>query len=352
MAISFKGYIIKNLFLKIKTFLFIFILFCFLVLFICTFMSSLPGQDLNMAAPTRGRPAPCRTKQLFLEDYNKSSFHRCTILINDISQKCILSEAHWPNELKNFVFICHNDQTIHGKITLQLNRVCHSCYGMTKFSPFFHMNTYSSLRDAALSNEHRDLSVSSLPLSRSGLGSKLLRCWAAILDLALNERRQKRLFGWNGTVNERNFPAAPTPVITRFTPLLPLPVNVPDSPFEGSFDEQIVFGGDRSGGPVKYNFLYSYLNRTSEIWSRQRRQAWKYYVFNIAQVNRPRSLFRDLLDGVRSVIKRSNVRERPEYFSQTFNNFVTSFRSKSMILTKRVIGQIYFPLRCNAKPAA
>lgn len=106
---------------------------------------------------------------------------------------------------------------------------------------------------------------------------------------------------------------------------------------------RLSLGGDRRGGPVKCNFLNSYLNRTSEIWSRQRRQAWKYYVFSSAQVNRSRSLFRDLLDGVHSVIKRSNVRERPEYFSQTFNNFVTSYRSNSMTLTKRVIGQIYFP---------
>lgn len=74
------------------------------------------------------------------------------------------------------------------------------------------MNTYRSLRDAALSNEHRDPSVSSLPLSLSGLGSKLLRSWAAILDLALNERQQTRLFVWNGTVNKRVLPAAPTPV--------------------------------------------------------------------------------------------------------------------------------------------
>ncbi|KAL1263295.1 hypothetical protein QQF64_006034 [Cirrhinus molitorella] len=90
------------------------------------------------------------------------------------------------------------------------------------------MNTYSSLRDATLSNEHRDPSVSSLPLSLSGLGSKLLRCWAAILDLALNDRQQTRLFGWNGTVNKRVLLAAPKPVIARSTPPLPLPLNVPD----------------------------------------------------------------------------------------------------------------------------
>ncbi|KAG1950588.1 hypothetical protein F2P79_011041 [Pimephales promelas] len=89
------------------------------------------------------------------------------------------------------------------------------------------MNTYSSLRDAALSNEHRDPS---------------------------NQRRQTRLFGWNGTVNERDFPAAPTPVITRFTSLLPLQLNIPDSPFEGPFDEQIVFGGRSQRRPREVQF--------------------------------------------------------------------------------------------------
>lgn len=249
-------------------------------------------------------------------------------------------KAHWPINWKPLSSFAKPVKPYMMKLQFNWTGCVTVVNGMTKFSPFFHMNTYSSLRDAALSNEHRDPSVSSLPLSRSGLGSKLLRCWAAILDLALNQRRQTRLFGWNGTVNKRDFPADPTPVITSFTSLL---LNIPDSPFEGPFDEQIVFGGDRRGGPVKCNFLNSYLNRTSEIWSRQRRQAWKYYVFSSAQVNRSRSLFRDLLDGVHSVIKRSNVRERPEYFSQTFNNFVTSYRSNSMTLTKRVIGQIYFP---------
>lgn len=80
------------------------------------------------------------------------------------------------------------------------------------------MNTHSCLRDAALSNEHRDPSVSSLPVSLSGLGSKLLRCWADILDLALNERHQTRLFEWNGSVKKRVLPAAPTPVTPRSLP--------------------------------------------------------------------------------------------------------------------------------------
>lgn len=101
---------------------------------------------------------------------------------------------------------------------------------------------------------------------------------------------------------------------------------------------RLSLGGDRRGGPVKCNFLYSYLNRTSEIWSRQRRQAWKYYVFSSAQVNRSRSLFRDLLDGVHSVIK------RPEYFSQTFNNFVTSYKKQFNDIDQacKLIVQIYF----------
>lgn len=45
----------------------------------------------------------------------------------------------------------------------------------------------------------------------------------------------------------------------------PSPVNVmlPDSPFEESFDEQILFEEDRRGGPEKCNFMYLYLNRIS-----------------------------------------------------------------------------------------
>ncbi len=80
------------------------------------------------------------------------------------------------------------------------------------------MNTYRYLGDAVLSNEHRDPSVSSLPLSLSGLGSKLLRSGAAILDLALNERQQTCLFGWNGTVNKRVLPASLTATVsTEYT---------------------------------------------------------------------------------------------------------------------------------------